>query len=51
MRRTRATRPDMPILHVVHEGGEESVSPPDIFTLREPFTPEQLLIAVRALLA
>jgi CheY-like chemotaxis protein len=52
MRLAREERPEMPIIHVVHDGGEEFASlPPDVFTLREPFTPEELLVAVQRLLA
>jgi CheY-like chemotaxis protein len=52
MRRAREIRPDLPIIHIIHDGGDEFHSvPPDILTLREPFTPEQLLIAVRDLMA
>jgi CheY-like chemotaxis protein len=52
MRRARKIRPDLPIIHIIHDGGDEFHSvPPDILTLREPFTPEQLLIAVRDLMA
>jgi hypothetical protein len=39
MRRTRALRPDMPILHVIHDGDLHEGTPPDVLTLREPFTP------------
>lgn len=51
MRRTRELRPGMPILHVVHRGTSEEAGPPDVLTLREPFTPIQLLTAVGSLLA
>ena len=51
MRRAREIRPDLPIIHIIHDGGDDfHPAPPDIFTLREPFTPEQLLIAVRDLM-
>jgi CheY-like chemotaxis protein len=50
MRRTRELNPSMPILHVVHRGSpDDNGRPPDVLTLREPFTPEQLLAAVRSL--
>jgi CheY-like chemotaxis protein len=48
MRRTRELRPDMPILHIIHDGGSADGTPPDVMHLREPFTPERL--AVNALL-
>jgi CheY-like chemotaxis protein len=51
MRRTRELRPDLPILHVVHQGGLAGDTPPDVLTLREPFTPNQLLLAVGSLVA
>jgi DNA-binding response OmpR family regulator len=51
MRRTREMRPGMPILHVVHHGTSDNGGPPDVLTLREPFTPNQLLTAVGSLLA
>lgn len=51
MRRTRELRPSLPILHVVHEGGPDRPDPPDVLTLREPFTPAKLLTAVASLLA
>ena len=51
MRRTREMRPDMPILHVIHQGQPTDDTPPDVLSLREPFTPNQLLTAVGALLA
>jgi DNA-binding response OmpR family regulator len=52
MRRAREARPGLPIIHIIHEDGDDSPNPipPDILTLREPFTPEQLTIAVRELL-
>lgn len=51
MRRVRELRPDMPILHVIHGGDSDGGTPPDVLTLREPFTPNQLLTAVGSLLA
>jgi CheY-like chemotaxis protein len=51
MRRTRELRPGMPILHIVHDGDPHGGTPPDVLTLREPYTPTQLLTAVRSLLA
>ena len=50
MRRTREIRPDMPILHVLHNGHPNGHTPADVMSLREPFTPERLLTAVSALL-
>jgi CheY-like chemotaxis protein len=50
MRRTRELRPGMPMLHVVHRGGPNKADPPDVLTLREPFTPAELLTAVQRLL-
>jgi hypothetical protein len=51
MRRTRELRPDMPILHVIHDGDPHEGTPPDVLILREPLTPDRLLTAVRGLLA
>lgn len=51
MRRTRDVRPGLPILHVVHDGHSDKGTPPDVLTLREPFTPNQLLLVVGSLLA
>jgi CheY-like chemotaxis protein len=51
MRRTRELRPSMPILHVIHDGDPHEGTPADVLTLREPFTRERLLTAVRGLLA
>jgi len=51
MRRTRALRPDMPILHVVHSGETPIPVPHDVLTVQEPFTPNQLLLVVGSLLA
>jgi CheY-like chemotaxis protein len=51
MRRTRDLRPGMPILHVIHHGDALDGTPPDVLSLREPFTPNQLLTAVGSLLA
>lgn len=50
MRRAREARPGLPIIHVLHHGADEVATPPDVLTLREPFTAEQLLAAVRGLL-
>ena len=51
MRRTRALRPGMPILHVIHGGQRDDGTPPDVPILREPFTPNQLLTVVGCLMA
>jgi CheY-like chemotaxis protein len=51
MRRTRELRPGMPILHVIHGGDPDGGTPPDVLILREPFTPDRLLTAVRSLMA
>jgi CheY-like chemotaxis protein len=51
MRRTRELRPDMPILHVIHSGDADGANPFAVMTLREPFTPNQLLLVVGSLLA
>jgi CheY-like chemotaxis protein len=51
MRRTRAQRPDIPILHVIHGSDSDGDTPPGVGSLREPFTPNQLLLAVGSLLA
>jgi len=50
MRRTRELRPDLPILHVVHGNDPEGDTPPGVPVIREPFTPNQLLVAVGKLL-
>jgi DNA-binding response OmpR family regulator len=50
MRGARELHPSMPILHVVQRGSpDDDGRPPDVLTLREPFTPEQLLAAVGGL--
>ena len=51
MRQTRAARPGIAILHVVHHGDPGDGTPPGVFTLREPFTPHDLLMVVGSLLA
>jgi CheY-like chemotaxis protein len=51
MRRTRDLRPDLPILHVIHHGDADGGTPPGVPSLREPFTPNQLLTVVGSLLA
>ena len=51
MRRTREVKPDLPILHVVHGSDSDAGTPPGVPTLREPFTPNQLLLVVGSLLA
>jgi CheY-like chemotaxis protein len=51
IRQTRALRPDMPILHVVHHGDPGESTLPDVPTLREPFAPNDLLVVVGSLLA
>jgi CheY-like chemotaxis protein len=51
MRRARQLRPDLPMLHVTHDGASEPVAtPPGVPTLNEPFTPAELLRAVDSLL-
>ena len=50
MRQARATNPGLPILHIVPRRQADGGGPPDVLTLKEPFTPEQLLRAVCALL-
>ena len=50
MRRAREQHPDLPILHVVHGGDSNDGTPPGIPVLREPFTPNQLLLVVGSLL-
>jgi DNA-binding response OmpR family regulator len=50
MRRAREARPGLPILHLVARRGAPGSNPPDVLTLTEPFTPEQLLVAVDALM-
>ncbi len=51
IRQTRELRPGMPILHVVHHGDPGDGTPPDVPTLREPFTPNDLLMVLGSLLA
>jgi len=52
MRRTRDLRPDLPILHVIHnDDSDGGARPPGVPTLREPFTPNQLLLVIGSLLA
>jgi Response regulator containing CheY-like receiver, AAA-type ATPase, and DNA-binding domains len=46
---TRRLRPDLPILHVSDKTSEH-ITPPGVPTLSEPFTPNELLHAVRHLL-
>jgi CheY-like chemotaxis protein len=50
MRRTRGLRPDLPILHVSHDGMAVD-TPAGVPTLTEPFSPNELLHAVRHLVA
>ena len=49
IRLVRYMRPTVRILHIAEQGDEHIEG--DLLTLREPFTPNQLLMAVRALLA
>ena|SRR5438477_12898326 len=51
MRYTRQLQPDLPILHVAHTGAEDGDTPPGVPTLREPFTPNQLLMTIGSLMA
>jgi CheY-like chemotaxis protein len=51
MRRARDLRPDLPILHVIHNGDSDGGTPPGVPSLREPFTPNQLLTVIGSLLA
>jgi DNA-binding response OmpR family regulator len=53
IRRVRALLPTLPILYVKNQETPPAAPvglPADVPTLREPFTPEQLLAAVRPLL-
>ena len=50
MRRTRALKPDLPILHVAHDRAQAYETLPGVPTLLEPFTPDQLLDVVRRLM-
>jgi DNA-binding response OmpR family regulator len=50
IRRTRELRPGMAILHVVHQDGPAQDLLANVLNLREPFTPEELLVVVRGLL-
>jgi CheY-like chemotaxis protein len=45
----RYMRPNVRILHLVENGGDNA--PPDVLSLREPFTADQLLTAVGSLCA
>jgi DNA-binding response OmpR family regulator len=49
IRRVRQEKPELPILHLGEPLLEAHDLLPDVPTLREPFTPEQLLAAVEAL--
>jgi len=49
IRRVRREKPELPILHVGDPVPEAEGLLLDVPTLREPFTPEQLLTAVEAL--
>jgi len=51
MRRTREKRPDLPIVHVIHGNDSDVATPPGVVILREPFTPNQLLLVVGSLMA
>jgi CheY-like chemotaxis protein len=51
VRQVRKIRPDLPILHVMQAGDPDSDMPSDVPSLREPFTPNQLLLKVGSLLA
>lgn len=52
MRQVRKRRPDLPILHVSHDGATApAATPAGVPTLTEPFSPNELLHAVRHLLA
>ena len=50
MRETQRVRPGLPILHVTHERLEADITPPGVPILNEPFTPNQLLLAIGSLL-
>ena len=50
MRRTGGFRPDLPILHASHDGMAVD-TPAGVLTMSEPFSPNELLHAVRHLLA
>jgi two-component system, OmpR family, response regulator len=53
IRRVRALLPTLPILYVKNQGQPPAIPdglPPDVPTLHEPFTAEQLLAAVKPLL-
>ena len=51
VQRVRKIRPGMPILHVLRVDDPDSEMPPDVPSLREPFTPNQLLLKMGSLLA
>ena len=55
IRLVRESMPELPILYIANRGlssiGVPDGLPPDVPTLREPFTAAQLLVAVRALLS
>jgi CheY-like chemotaxis protein len=50
MRQVQQARPELPILHVINYGEPDGGTAPAVPTLREPFTPNQLLLAVASLL-
>ncbi len=50
MRQARTARPGLPILHLVPRREAAGGEPPDVLTLMEPFTPEQVLLAACALM-
>jgi len=50
MRRAHEVHPGLPILHIVHRRGADGNEQLDVLTLAEPFTPDQLLVAVRSLM-
>jgi hypothetical protein len=51
MRRVREMKPGLPILTCVHGKDAEGDTPPGVPTLREPFTPNQLLLVIGSLMA
>jgi CheY-like chemotaxis protein len=50
MRRTRELHPGLAMLHVAHQGSPDGDTPPGVPTLREPFTPNQLLLVIGSLM-
>ena len=50
MKRARVLKPALAMLHVARARGSAGDLPPGVPTLREPFTPKDVLVAVGALI-